>query len=74
MKDLEDKFREVERRVEALVAENADLRKRVSGLERELDEARRGSGELENLRGKKIHIREKIERVLNALEAVGEKK
>jgi predicted nucleic acid-binding Zn-ribbon protein len=74
VKDLEDKFVEVEKRVQALVSENADLRKRVSGLERELAGARRESRELENFHGKRMHIREKIERILHTLEAAGEKK
>jgi predicted nucleic acid-binding Zn-ribbon protein len=74
VKDLEDKFVEVEKRVKALVSENADLKKRVSGLERELTAARRESRELENFHGKRLHIREKIERILHALEAAGEKK
>ncbi len=74
MNDLENKFEEVEKRVEALVLENRDLAKRVSELEQELSRARRESQELENFHGKKMHIREKIERVLQALEAAGEKK
>jgi cell division septum initiation protein DivIVA len=74
VKDLENKFGEVEKRVKALVSENRDLAKRVSELEQELSRARRESQELENFHGKKMHIREKIERVLQALEATGEKK
>ncbi len=74
MKDLENKFLEVEKRVKALVSENRDLAKRVSELTQELSRARRESQELENFHGKKMHIREKLERVLQALEAAGEKK
>jgi cell division septum initiation protein DivIVA len=74
VKDLESKFGEVEKRVKALVSENRDLAKRVSELEQELSRARRESQELENFHGKKMHIREKIERVLQSLEASGEKK
>jgi len=74
VKDLENKFEEVEKRVKALVSENRDLAKRVSELTEELSRARRESEELENFHGKKMHIREKIERVLQALEAAGEKK
>ncbi len=36
--------------------------------------ARRESQDLENFHGKKLHINKKIERVLQALEAAGEKK
>lgn len=74
MKDLENKFAEVEKRVKALVSENRDLAKRVSELTQELSRTRRESQELENFHGKKMHVREKIERLLQALEAVGEKK
>ena len=74
MKDLENKFEEVEKRVMVLISENRDLTKRVSELTQELSRARRESQELENFHGKKLHIREKIERVLQALEAAGEKK
>ncbi len=74
MKDLEEKFAEVEKRVKTIVAENAGLRKRISELEQELAGARRESQELENFHGKKMRIREKIERVLHAFEAVDGKK
>ncbi len=74
MKDLEDQFVEVERRVKSLVSENRDLAKRVSELTEELSRARRESQELENFLGTKMHIREKIERILQSLEIAGEKK
>ena len=74
MKELEEQFAEVEKRVKSLVSENRDLAKRVSELTQELSRARRDSQELESFLGKKMHIREKIERVLRALEASGEKK
>ncbi len=74
MKDLEDQFVEVERRVKSLVSENRDLAKRVSELTEELSRARRESQELENFLGTKMHIREKIERILQSLDIAGEKK
>jgi chromosome segregation ATPase len=74
VKDLEDRFAEVEKRVASLVSENRDLAKRVSELTEELSRARRGSQELEDFVGTKMHVREKIERILQALEAAGEKK
>jgi septal ring factor EnvC (AmiA/AmiB activator) len=74
LKDLEEKFSEVEKRVKALVSENKDLRKRVAALERELAAVRREAQEHAGFSGKKMHVREKIERVLQALEAVGGKK
>jgi cell division septum initiation protein DivIVA len=74
VKDLENKFEEVEKRVKSLISENRDLTKRVSELTQELSQARRETQEFENFHGKKLHIREKIERILQALEAAGEKK
>ncbi len=71
MKDLTEKFAEIEKRVKTLVAENADLKKRAAELERELAAIRRESQEIGDLHGKKMHVREKIERVLRALETVG---
>ncbi len=73
MKDLETGFAEVEKRVKILIEDNAGLRKRITALERELAEARLQSEELQNFHGKKLHIREKIERILHSLEAIGEK-
>ena len=55
MKDLENKFEEVEKRVMVLISENRDLTKRVSELTQELSRARRESQELENFHGKKLH-------------------
>ncbi len=69
MKDLETKFAEVEKRIGALVAENKVLMGRVRELEHELTHARREAQELQNLHGKKMHIREKVERILHSLEA-----
>lgn len=73
MKDLETKFVEVEKRVKTLVADNAGLRKRIAVLEQELAQARHESREMQNFHGKRIHIREKIERILHSLEAMGDK-
>lgn len=74
MNELEKGFREVEKRVRALAGENRDLRRRISELEQELEGARRVARESEQFHGKKLHITEKLEQVLRALEAVGEKK
>ena len=73
MKDLEAGFAKVEKRVKTLIADNAVLRKRLAELEQELAQARQESEELENFHGKRLHIREKIERILHSLEAAGEK-
>ncbi len=74
MKSLADKFAEIEKRVKSLVAENADLKKRAAELDRELAAARRDAREIDSLHGEKLHIREKIERILRTLETVREKK
>ncbi len=73
LKDLEARFAEVEERVRALVSGNKDLKKRVRELEDELARARHRLQELEHFHGKKMHVKEKIERILKALEALGAK-
>ncbi len=70
MKDLEARFTEVERRVRSLVQENRDLTGRVSELERELAQARREAQEMEHYHGKRMHIKDKVERILSALEGI----
>ena len=70
VKRLEADFAIVERRVQALVAENRGLKKRVRELETEIAEARRSSQDLEHLQSRRMHIREKVERVLLSLEAL----
>lgn len=72
MKSLEDRFSEVEKRVRATVAENARLRQQVKELERELARLRKESRDLQHFHGKRLHVKEKIERILNALESAGD--
>ncbi len=72
-KDIEAKFAHVEKRVQALVSENKGLTGRVRELEHELAQARREAQELQNFHGKRMHIKEKIERILQSMEAVKEK-
>ncbi len=73
MKDIEAGFAEVEKRVQALVSENKGLAGRVRELERELAQARREAQELQNFHGKRMHIKEKIERILQSMEAAKER-
>jgi uncharacterized protein (DUF3084 family) len=73
LKDLETGFAEIEKRLRTLMTANAGLRKRVAELEQELVQAREESGELQHFHGKRMHIREKIEKVLQSLESIGEK-
>ena len=74
MKDIHDKFAVIEERVRALLAANEHLAARVSDLEEELAQARREARELEQFRGRKLHIRERIENILRTLESIGVKK
>ncbi len=74
MTKLSERFAEVEERVKALIAENADLKKRAAELELELAEAQRGLREMEDFQGKKSDIRKKIESVLRTLETARDKK
>jgi len=69
MNELQAKLTEVEKRVRGLVTENAGLKEQVRNLEQELAQARREALDKEHVHGKTIHIKEKLERILNALEA-----
>jgi cell division septum initiation protein DivIVA len=69
-KRIEAAFATVEQRVQALATENRVLKKRLRELEQELAEARRSSQDLEHLHSRRMHIREKVERVLQSLEAL----
>jgi cell division septum initiation protein DivIVA len=70
VKRIEAAFAIVEQRVQALVTENRGLKKRVRELEGEIAQARRSSQDLEHLHSRRMHIREKVERVLQSLEAL----
>ncbi len=50
--------------------ENRGLTRRISELERELAQARREAQEMEHYHGKRMHIRDKVERILSALEGI----
>ncbi len=68
---LEERFAEIEKRVKTLVTENRSLKERIRELEQDLVEVRKESLKFSNLHGKQLHIREKIERVLQSLESAG---
>lgn len=70
MKDLGSRFGEVEKRVRALVEENARLRGRVSELEGELERAGSHAAELEALRSRKGQVQERLKRLLHLLEKI----
>jgi cell division septum initiation protein DivIVA len=70
LKDLDDKFAIIEKRVRALVAKNKSLTDRIRELEQELAQARQTVRELEHVRGARGDLRDRIENVLQALEQV----
>jgi hypothetical protein len=70
LKDVKEKFAEIERRVKLLAVENRTFRDRVNELERELDKARREAQNAGHFQDKQLHLREKIERVLQSLESL----
>jgi len=70
VKDLNVRFAEAERRVRDIVDENRRLRARLRDLEQEIAPARDAVRELEQLRGRQGQVRERLERILAALEAV----
>jgi len=74
LKELDEKFRVIEKRVRALIAENKNLTDCISNLEQELLAARREAQESENHHGRNLRIRQKIENILHALESIGIKK
>ncbi|HUI46168.1 MAG TPA: hypothetical protein VL122_09340 [Nitrospirota bacterium] len=74
MKELDEKFRVIEKRVRALIAENKNLTGRISNLEQDLLAARRDAQESEHHHGRNLRIREKVENILHALESIGIKK
>ncbi len=73
MKNIRDRFALIEERVRALRTSNNHLSARVSELEQELAQARRDVKELEHFRGRKLHIKERVENILRTLESMGTK-
>lgn len=70
---IKNSFATVEQRVKALVDENRALKASLRELEDELAGARRAVQDLEHLQGRRMHIREKVERVLQSLETLKER-
>jgi TolA-binding protein len=70
VKDLAARFAEVEQRVLVVVEENGQLRGRVQELERELASARDSVNELERHRERQAQVRDRLERILKALDAI----
>jgi chromosome segregation ATPase len=74
LKELDEKFGVIEKRVRALITENKNLIERISSLEQELLAARREAQQSEHHFGRNVRIREKIENILHTLESIGVKK
>jgi|GEM_PF-6920197 len=74
LKELDEKFRVIEKRVRALIAENKNLTDRIGNMEQELLAARREAQESEHHHDRNLRIRQKIENILHALESIGIKK
>jgi len=70
VKNLDEKFVEIERRVTALVTENRSHKKRVKELEKELNLTRHDVKKSAQVHDKQLHLREKVEKILKDLEAV----
>jgi cell division septum initiation protein DivIVA len=70
VKNLEEKFTEIERRVKALVDENRSHKKRVRELEKELSQTRHAAQRSVKIHDKQLHLRERVEKILKDLEAV----
>ena len=70
VKDIEAKCKEIEKRVGSLVTENRGLKRRVRDLEQELAKVQREVNDFQLFHGKRMHIKEKIEGILNALDTI----
>ena len=70
MKELGSRFAELERRVRALVEENARLRGRVRELEEEQGRLGDAAQESEVLRARKAQVQDRLKRLLHLLESV----
>lgn len=71
MRELSGRFTEVERRVRALVEENARLRGRVAELEEGLGRAGEAAREAESLRARNAQVQDRLKRLLRMLESIG---
>lgn len=74
LQELEADFSEVEKRIRALVHENAASKARIRELEQELAAAQLVARDMDHVRGKQHLIREKVERILLSLESMETKK
>jgi prefoldin subunit 5 len=73
VKDLDDRFAEIEKRVKMLITQNKDLKSRIKELDLKLMQVQREAQQVEHFHGKKMHIKEKIEQILHTLETAKDK-
>jgi len=74
MKDLAEKFTEIERRIKKLVDENRSHKKRVRELEKELAQSRHDTKKSAQVQDKHLDLRKRVEKILKDLEGVETKK
>ena len=74
MKNLADKFTEIERRVKKLVDENKTFKKRARELEKELGQTSKVAQKSAKSRDQQVQLRERVEKILKDLEAVETRK
>jgi F0F1-type ATP synthase beta subunit len=70
MKNLADKFAEIERRIKKLVDENKTYKKRAREMEKELGQTRNVAQKSAKSRDQQVQLKERIEKILKDLEAV----
>jgi DNA anti-recombination protein RmuC len=70
MKNLADKFSEIERRIKKLVDENRSFKKRSKELEKELGQTSKVAQKSAKSHDQKVQLRERVEKILKDLEAV----
>jgi hypothetical protein len=70
VKNLEEKFAEIEKRVKALVSENRAQKKRIRELEKDLNLTRHDAKQSDLFQEKQLQLRERVEKILKDLEAV----
>jgi CHASE3 domain sensor protein len=70
MKNLEDKFAEIERRIKKLVDDNRTYKKRTRELEKELNLKSHEAQKSVKFHDKQRDLRGRVEKILKDLEAV----
>ncbi len=74
MKNLADKFTEIERRIKKLVDENRTFKKRARELEKELGQTSKVAQKSAKSHDQQLQLKARVEKILKDLEAVETKK